>query len=209
MLAVSDTGLGMDEATRSRIFEPFFTTKEIGRGTGLGLSTVYGIVKQSGGSVIVDSLPEHGTTFRIYLPANETVSAQSLTLHPRAVNSGHETILLVEDEPMVRNLVCTTLEQQGYIVLPAESAKAALEIAAFFSDPIDLLIADVIMPMMSGREVAEQLLAQRNTLKVLYMSGYTDDIVVRHGLLTAEVNFLSKPFSPTSLLDKVRQVLDA
>ncbi len=209
MLAVSDTGHGMDEPTQARIFEPFFTTKEPGKGTGLGLATVYGIVKQSGGDILVYSEPGHGTTFKIYLPANE-VPPKNLVAPPTQPVSrdGHETILLVEDEEMVRDLVRIVLQNAGYIVLEAPHGKAALSLSAQHQGPIDLLITDVVMPRMSGRELAEQLKALRPPMKVLFMSGYTDDAVVQHGLLAADVEFLPKPFSPSLLASKVREVLD-
>jgi two-component system cell cycle sensor histidine kinase/response regulator CckA len=208
MLAVSDTGHGMDEPTRSRIFEPFFTTKEPGRGTGLELATVYGIVKQSEGDILVYSKPGHGTTFKIYLPASETGAISLHTSHTQPVTrGGNETILLVEDEEMVRDLVRIVLQNAGYSVLEAPHGKAALSLSAQHQGPIDLLMTDVVMPEIGGRELAEQLKALRPQMKVLFMSGYTDDVVVRYGLLTAEVEFLPKPFSPSVLASKVREVL--
>ena len=209
MLAVTDTGQGMDKQTQAQIFEPFFTTKTVGQGTGLGLSTVYGIVKQSGGDIHVYSEPGQGTTFKIYLPAVETAAGP---LSPEQaqpeVRGGSETILLVEDEEMVRSLTLTVLEEEGYTLLEARQGEEALILARTHPGAIDLLITDVVMPEMSGRGLAGQLTALRPGLKVLYISGYTDDAVVRHGLLTAEVEFLSKPFSPTVLAGKVRAVLD-
>jgi PAS domain S-box-containing protein len=209
MLAVTDTGQGMDKQTQAQIFEPFFTTKTVGQGTGLGLSTVYGIVKQSGGDIHVYSEPGQGTTFKIYLPAVETAAGP---LSPEQaqpeVRGGSETILLVEDEEMVRSLILTVLEEEGYTLLEARRGEEALILARTHPGAIDLLITDVVMPEMSGRVLAGQLTALRPGLKVLYISGYTDDAVVRHGLLTAEVEFLSKPFSPTVLAGKVRAMLD-
>lgn len=209
MLAVTDTGCGMSEETQAHMFEPFFTTKEQGKGTGLGLATVYGIVKQSGGDIFVYSEPGHGSTFKIYLPANAEMSKQQIAnFIPAAPVQGHETILLVEDEEMVRKLVQAALEDKGYTILEARYAGEALAIASQYPRHIDLLMTDVVMPQMSGRELAERLVLLRPDLKVLFTSGYTDDSVVRHGLLTAEVEFLPKPFSPRALALKVREVLD-
>lgn len=209
MLVVTDTGCGMDESTQANIFEPFFTTKEPGKGTGLGLATAYGIIKQSGGNITVYSEPGQGTTFKIYLPAHEMM-AQSLAVASASpvARGGHETILLVEDEAMVRSLVQSILQAEGYTVLEAGHGSKALILAAQHQGSIDLLVTDVVMPDMSGRELAEQLKTLRPQIKLLYMSGYTDDAVVRHGLLTAEVEYLSKPFSPSSLISKVREVLN-
>ncbi|MBK7894817.1 MAG: PAS domain S-box protein [Anaerolineaceae bacterium] len=209
MLAISDTGNGMDEATRQRIFEPFFTTKEAGNGTGLGLATVHGIVRQSGGSIFVYSEPNQGTTFKIYLPASNKEAPQTAQhLSTTFDNSGTETILVVEDEEAVRNLVCSTLEGLGYAVMAAKDGYAALSLMRQRNEAVDLLLTDVVMPKMSGRELAEQLVEQYSNLKVLFMSGYMDDAVVRHGILTAQVAFLPKPFSGNLLANKVREVLD-
>jgi len=209
LLAVTDTGCGMDEPTRARIFEPFFTTKEPGKGTGLGLATVYGIIKQSGGDILVYSEPGQGTTFKIYLPANETASDDLAAPQTEpASRGGSETILLVEDEEMVRNLVQAALQDQGYTILEARHGSEALSLFEQHQGPIDLLVTDVVMPHMSGRELAEQLKNLHPEMKVLFISGYTDDAVVRHGLLTAEVEFLPKPFSPGQLAAKVREVLE-
>ena len=209
MLAVTDTGCGMNEETQTHMFEPFFTTKELGKGTGLGLATVYGIIKQSGGDIFVYSEPGHGSTFKIYLPANaELIKQQMTTCTPTIPEQGHETILLVEDEEMVCKLVQAALEDKGYTILEAHYASEALAIVNQYPGTIDLLMTDVVMPQMSGRELAERLVALRSELKVLFTSGYTDDSVVRHGLLTAEVEFLPKPFSPRALAHKVREVLD-
>jgi len=210
MLAVSDTGQGMDAATRARIFEPFFTTKEQGKGTGLGLSTVFGIVKQSGGNVWVYSEPEHGTTFKIYLPRTQGAEPEPERIPeaPRAISPGSETVLLLEDDLMVRNMVRSVLQDTGFTVVEAAAPEEALRYCAEHSARIDVLLTDVVMPRMSGREVAEQLRAQFPHLKVLYMSGYTDDAVVRHGVLNAEAHFIQKPFSLASLTRKLREVLD-
>ena len=208
-LAVSDTGCGMDAATQSRIFEPFFTTKEQGKGTGLGLSTVYGIVKQSGGYIWVYSEGGQGTTFKIYLP-RVVAPADSVppVTHWSSLPQGRETVLLVEDEPEVRWLVRDMLQHLGYTVLEARHGIEAQVLSIQHAGPIHLLITDVVMPQMSGREIAEQLTSEHPETKVLYMSGYTDDAVVRHGVLAAEIAFLQKPFTPEALARKVREVLD-
>ena len=208
-LAVSDTGCGMDEATQSRIFEPFFTTKEQGKGTGLGLSTVYGIVKQSGGYIWVYSEPGQGTTFKIYLPRVAAPADSVLPVtHWSKLPQGTETLLLVEDEPEVRWLVRDMLQHLGYTILEARHGIEAQVLSIQHPGPIHLLVTDVVMPQMSGREIAEQLRSEHPETKVLYMSGYTDDAVVRHGVLAAEVAFLQKPFTPEGLALKVREVLD-
>jgi two-component system cell cycle sensor histidine kinase/response regulator CckA len=208
-LAISDTGVGMDKETLNRIFEPFFTTKEQGKGTGLGLATVYGIVSQSGGSILVYSEPGWGTTFKIYLPQIKEVSQPSPVSLPQEHPSRRgETILLVEDEPGVRNLVRDTLKEDGYIVLEANNSAEALLLSEQHPGPIHLLFTDVVMPGLSGRQLAERLLPQRPGLKILYMSGYTDDAIVRHGVLEPGVVFLHKPFTPQILTRKVREVLD-
>jgi PAS domain S-box-containing protein len=210
MLAVTDTGIGMDVETQARIFEPFFTTKEKGRGTGLGLAIVYGTVKQSGGCVWVYSEPEQGTTFKIYLPcveeAAETVKGAEVRGRPV---TGSETILLVEDEGAVRALVTRVLQDLGYKVLASAHPEDALQIGERHSAPIDLLLTDVVLPGMNGRKVADNLAFLRPKMKVLYMSGYTDYAVARHGVLEANTTFLQKPFTPSSLARKVRAVLDA
>src|SRR3989454_2198412 len=208
-LAVSDTGCGMDEATQSRIFEPFFTTKEQGKGTGLGLSTVYGIVKQSGGYIWVYSEPGQGTTVKIYLPRVAAPADSVLPVtHWSKLPPGTETLLLVEDEPEVRWLVRELLQHLGYTILEARHGIEAQVLSIQHPGPIHLLITDVVMPQMSGREIAEQLTSEHPETKVLYMSGYTDDAVVRHGVLAAHMAFLQKPFSPEALARKVREVLD-
>jgi PAS domain S-box-containing protein len=209
LLAVSDTGIGMDEQTRARIFEPFFTTKEIGKGTGLGLATVYGIVKQSGGFIWVYSEPGQGAVFKIYLPLlDQPVATADQAFAPVVHARGTETILLAEDSGAVRTAAKHILERQGYTVIGAPSGKAAINILGKWQLPIHLLLTDVIMPEMSGRELAEEFLALRPDGKVLFMSGYTDDAVVLHGLLESGLAFLQKPFTPDALASKVREVLD-
>jgi DNA-binding NarL/FixJ family response regulator len=208
LLAVSDTGCGMDQATMARVFEPFFTTKGE-KGTGLGLATVHGIVKQAGGHVAVYSEVGHGTTFKVYLPRVEPQRSTGRSqLRLAAMPRGSETVLLVEDEDGVRALSRHVLQACGYTVVEARDGIEAVRIAEELRGQIDLLITDVILPRMSGREAAERLQQMQPGLKVLYCSGYTDDAVVRHGILEAQVNFLQKPFSTASLAVKVREVLD-
>jgi len=209
LLSVSDTGTGMDKTTQAHIFEPFFTTKKPGKGTGLGLATVHGIVKQSGGAIHVYSELGAGTTFKIYLPAEQNAILQPVVPHPPLITQhGDETILLVEDEDALRQLVRVTLEELGYTVLEAASGSEALALADNPQDQINLLLTDVVMPQQSGRKLAQELTAQRPDIKVLYMSGHTDDAVIRHGLLKAEVAFLPKPFTRNDLAAKIREVLD-
>jgi len=210
MLAVSDTGSGMDAVTQARIFEPFFTTKEKGKGTGLGLATVYGIVKQSGGWIWVYSEPGHGTTFKIYLPRVTEAAAPAAPspVLPISVR-GSETVLLVEDDEMIRALVQKVLKANGYTTLVAESGPAALRLAGQHDGRIHLLMTDVVMPGMNGREVAERLAPAHAGIEVLYLSGYTDDAIVHHGVLEPGIAFLQKPFTPAVLVRKVREVLDA
>lgn len=208
MLAISDTGRGMDEETQKRMFEPFFTTKGE-KGTGLGLSTVYGIVKQSGGNIWVYSEPRHGTTLKVYLPlVDEPVELPEAVPKPVSLK-GTETILLAEDEEAVRNLVRVSLQTAGYTVLEATNGGDALLLAQSYQGPIHLMITDVVMPKMSGRELVEQLTELRPSMRILYMSGYTDDAIVHHGTLEEGVPFIEKPFSPDALTRKVREVLDS
>jgi len=209
MLTVTDTGCGMDAATQARIFEPFFTTKEQGKGTGLGLATVYGVIKQSEGYIWVYSELNCGTTFKIYLPkvaakAEEPAVAKVVP----APASGSETILFVEDEQNVRELVREYLSARGYRVLEASDGVQALDIAAARPGAIQLLITDVVMPRLSGRELASQIAAARSDLKVLYISGYTDDSIFRHGVLEGGMEFLQKPFNLRTLAQKIREILD-
>ena len=208
LVAVGDTGCGMDAQTRRHIFEPFFTTKEPGKGTGLGLSTVYGIVTQSDGYILVDSEPGRGTTFKVYLPlvTSEPDRGSAETERPR-LSRGTETILLVEDEGTVRVLVGNILEGNGYRVLVASHSEEAFRLSGHHEGPIHLMVTDVVMPGMSGRELAERLASSRPKMKVLYISGYTDDAIVRHGVQTQNTAFLQKPFTPDTLLRKVREVL--
>ncbi|TMG08195.1 MAG: response regulator [Chloroflexi bacterium] len=209
MLAVSDTGVGMDAQTKARIFEPFFTTKEKGKGTGLGLSTVYGIVKQSGGYVWVYSEPGHGTTFKLYLPRVDAPAEPQAPPRETATLTGTETILLAEDDEILRPLTKGLLARLGYTVLDAESAEQALAVAGARQGPIHLLVADVVMPGASGRELARRLAQSRPETRVLYVSGYTDDAIVHHGMLEPGLKFLQKPFTPAVLARKVREVLDS
>jgi len=207
MLAVTDTGEGMDEETRSHIFEPFFTTKEQGKGTGLGLATVYGIVKQSGGYVWVYSEPEQGSAFRIYLPREEGISesvSAAVGARPDQAARGNETVLLVEDEEGVRALARKVLTQQGYRVLEASGPRRALELLAQDSGKIQLLLTDVVMPGMNGRELATQVTQRRPDIRVMLMSGYTDRV---EG--DSAWSLLQKPFTPDVLARKVREVLDS
>ena len=208
MLAVSDTGVGMNEETRSHIFEPFFTTKEAGKGTGLGLATVYGIVKQSNGHVGVYSEPGQGTTFKIYLPRvaqpADVLSQEAATIE----GGGSETVLLVEDDERVRALACEVLGEHGYTVLEARHGTDALDITQRYHGAIHLLLTDVVMPGMGGRELATRLRRDRPQMKILYTSGYTADAIAHHGVLDDGEAFLSKPILPRVLASKVRETLD-
>ena len=209
MLTVSDTGHGMDAETQAHVFEPFFTTKPAGEGSGLGLATVYGIVKQSGGNIWLNSEPGKGTTFRIYLPRVDDVAVEPENAGKQPIPKGTETLLLVEDEEQVRRIITEVLERQGYNVLAAINGEEALKIAQDQEIEIHLLLTDVVMPHMGGRELAEALSKSRPQLKVLYMSGYTDDAIVRHGLMEETLNFLQKPFDSVMVARKVREVLDS
>ncbi|MCB0210855.1 MAG: PAS domain S-box protein [Anaerolineae bacterium] len=209
LISVSDTGVGMSQAVQSRIFEPFFTTKERGRGTGLGLATVYGIVKQNSGGIQVDSEVGQGTTFKIYLPRAEAPDPrQMFEMDVAELSTGSETILLVEDDDGVRGLVSRILEMQGYTVLAAVNGEKALQLATQHNEAIDLLLTDVVMPGLHGRALAEQLSQHHSHLKVLYMSGYSDEEIAHHGVLNPGVAFLQKPFKFSALTQKLRQVLD-
>lgn len=209
VLSVSDNGAGMTDEIKEHIFEPFFTTKGVGQGTGLGLATCYGIVKQNRGHITVYSEPGLGTTFKIYLPSAETAGiAPSTDEETGDLPRGQETVLLVEDEESVRNLVAGMLREQGYQLLEAGGGTEALAVADKFPDDIDLLFTDVVMPEMGGRMLAERVLASRPNCKVIYASGYTGDAIVRHGVLDQKVAFLGKPFSHRQLAFKVREVLD-
>jgi signal transduction histidine kinase len=209
MLAVSDTGHGMDAETLSHVFEPFFTTKEPGRGTGLGLATVYGIVRQSGGHVAVYSEPGRGTTFKVYLPRTEEVgTVASAPVVPDVARTGSETVALVEDEPSLRAVIHDLLREGGYTVIDGPSPEASLAAAEAHSGPIHLLLTDLVMPRMSGREAATRIRTARPGVKVLYMSGYADAAAVHQGSLPEPHAFLQKPFSLGALLRKVREVLD-
>ncbi|OLC08838.1 MAG: hypothetical protein AUH41_07160 [Gemmatimonadetes bacterium 13_1_40CM_66_11] len=209
MLAVTDSGVGMDASVRAHVFEPFFTTKEVGRGTGLGLATVYGIVKQSDGYISVYSEVGHGSSFKIYLPRIAQPADAPVSPQRSGPARGTETVLVVEDEPAVLTLSRRALEAQGYVVLAASDAAAALRVVERHGGTIHMLVTDVVMPGLSGRELADRLVAQRPGIRVLYMSGYPGDAVVQHGGLPQGSAFLQKPFSPDTLARKVRDVLDA
>jgi len=208
LLSVSDSGCGMSAEVQAKIFEPFFTTKEVGKGTGLGLATVYGIVQTYGGTLSVDSLVGQGTTFHIRFPA---VRAEAPALEARASvpQGGRETILVVEDEPAVRSLIQKTLEKHGYRVFSANGGNQALEIALDHREPIDLLVTDVVMPGMDGRSVAQSLLSLHPEMRVVYISGYLDDALLRREVMDGTEEFLQKPFTSAALCQKVRALLDA
>jgi two-component system, cell cycle sensor histidine kinase and response regulator CckA len=209
-LAVTDTGIGMDDQVRGRLFEPFFTTKELGRGTGLGLATVYGIVRQSGGHIQVRSRPGEGSSFTVYLPRAEAPRPARGALAAAApVSGGSETVLVAEDEEAVRHLVCRVLRAKGYRVLEARHAEAALELAAAATEPIDLLVSDLVMPGLGGRALADRLLGVRPGLRVLFITGYAAEAVERQGRLPAGHGLLEKPFTADQLAHKVREALTA
>jgi CheY-like chemotaxis protein len=209
LLAISDTGHGMDRETQARIFEPFFTTKEPGKGTGLGLSTVFGIVKQSGGNIWVYSEPGGGTTFKVYLPLVSDADVQPDEVIATPVLHGTETILLVEDQDEVRRVAHRILVRFGYHVIEARNAGEALLTCEQYARTIHLLLSDVIMPLLGGRQLAERLLNVRPGLKVLFMSGYTENAIVHHGILDAGIEYVQKPLVPDTLARRVREVLDA
>ncbi len=209
VLSMSDTGVGMDAETKSHIFEPFFTTKEKEKGTGLGLSMVYGIIEQSGGSIFVSSEPGHGTTFRIYLPRIEepVAEADEGQAEPESPR-GSETVLVVEDDDMVRHLTCQVLRDHGYNLIEAANGGEALLASEKHQAQIPLMVTDMVMPQMSGRELAARLRHLRPEMRVLYMSGYTDDAVVHRGSLEPGMFFLQKPFTGRELARTVRRILD-
>jgi len=207
-LSVTDTGQGMTQKIQDHIFEPFFTTKSVGKGTGLGLSTIYGIVKQSQGSIWVYSEPGKGSTFKIYLPALDPPSQEAPSGAGAVLERGNETILLVEDEIGLRDLVQELLEDQGYKVLSAANSFEAMQVCSTYSGSIHLLLTDVVLPKTNGQELARRLRAVGRRLRVVYMSGYPAETIVRHGVLDAGAAFLEKPFTPEALAKKVRTVLD-
>ncbi|MGC8784731.1 MAG: PAS domain S-box protein [Armatimonadota bacterium] len=210
LLAVSDTGIGMDERTLARVFEPFFTTKEVGKGTGLGLSTCYGIVKQAGGSIWVYSEPGKGTTFKVYLPrATGIPTVLPERVERRRVAGGNETVLVVEDNDAVREVAVAALQARGYRVLQAANGEEALELAQGLAEPVHLLLTDVIMPGLSGAVLAAKLREIQPQVKVLYTSGYTENVIVHHGVLVEGTAFLPKPYRPAELARRVREVLDS
>lgn len=208
MIAISDTGSGMDAETRERIFEPFFTTKEKGKGTGLGLSTVYGIVKQSNGNIWVYSEPGQGTVFKVYLPAVRVQHKNSVRSSRQKEYRGNETILLIEDDAAVREMTRMGLSGLGYRILEAADGAQALNIIEQNKDFIQLILTDVVMPNMNGRQVADSLATTVPHIKMLFMSGYTDNAIVRHGILEKDINFIQKPFTTVSLARKIREILE-
>jgi CheY-like chemotaxis protein len=208
-LSVTDTGSGMTEEVRAHLFEPFFTTKEVGKGTGLGLATVYGIIKQSGGHIEVRSAPNQGTTFAVYLPQIlESGRREKQAAAQARPPTGSETILLVEDEEMVRTLTGTILKKNGYTVLEAEHGFHALRIGELHAGPIHLMVTDVVMPQLNGRDLFDRLVRRRPALKVIYISGYPSEAIGHLGIMKEGTTFLQKPFVPELLARKVREVLD-
>jgi CheY-like chemotaxis protein len=209
MLSVSDTGVGMTPEVRDRVFEPFFTTKERGKGTGLGLSTVYGIVKQSGGNIWVYSEPGKGTTFKIYLPrVDEPLEELKGEVKKEELPQGSQTILIVEDDEDVRKLAARVLEKQGYRVLVASQGSDALPLCGEYKKPIHMVLCDVVMPGLGGRELTAHLVSFHPEMKVLYMSGYTENAIVHHGILIEGMNYIQKPFTVEGLVRKVSEALD-
>ena len=206
-LNITDTGSGMDDETRARIFEPFYTTKAAGKGSGLGLATVYGIIKQSGGYIGVDSKLGRGTCFQIYLPATRLAAAEELPKSHVVPSGGGATILVVEDSEPLRDLIFETLETMGYTALLAQDGHQAIRICTQFSGSIDLLLTDVMMPKMKGPEVMRRVKQIRPDIGVLFMSGYTNDVTLRQGISSADVSFIQKPFSSTELTHKLREAL--
>jgi CheY-like chemotaxis protein len=210
LVAISDTGQGMDESTKARIFEPFFTTKELGKGTGLGLAMAYGFIKQSGGHIEVHSTLRHGTVFKLYLPrADEVMPVATVLPEQFTPLVGTETILVVEDEATIRNLLRRVLQSRGYTILEARDGQEALEVAQQHVGRIDLLITDLVMPRMSGRELARRLAQLQPEVRILLISGYSDKAALDQEMLQASAVFLQKPFSPADLVRKVREVLNA
>ena len=209
LLAVTDTGMGMEAETLKHIFEPFFTTKEQGKGTGLGLSTVYGIVKQSGGNIWLYSEPNEGTVFKIYLPRVSLDVGVAAVAKVPSIRGGTETVLIVEDDAQIQQLVLEVLAEKGYNVLVSSNGLEALQLLSSLSAPLDLILTDVVMPQMSGRELAERAASIKPDTKVLFMSGYTNDAIVRHGVLDSGTWFIQKPFAADALAARVREVLDA
>ena len=209
-MSIGDTGVGMDHETQSHLFEPFFTTKAPGRGTGLGLATAYGIIRQSGGAIAISSEPGKGTTARIYLPlAQKPSRADAEKASTSGLLNGAETILLVEDEARVRKLIADVLTARGYTVLEATRGEEAMRFCKTHDGPIDLAVVDVVMPELSGPDLVRQIAPLRPDIRLLYISGYTDEAIVRHGIPESGVPFLQKPFLPDALARKVREVLDS
>lgn len=209
MFSVTDTGTGIADEVRARMFEPFYTTKEWGRGTGLGLSMVYGAVKQAGGLIDVKTEVGRGTTFRVYLPrVDEMPESLSAELRDCRLPGGCETVLLVEDETVVRDMTLKLLKRLGYRAMAAANGTEALEIVSRHREGIDLLMTDVVMPKMNGRELAEKIAVRYPSIKVLFSSGYTEDIIARHGIADERFNFISKPFTPMALAKRIREVLE-